>query len=97
MNSRYLAIKECIWTLLAKFVIFENLSILPELLVLHVSHIIIVSIFECFHDASAISLLVFSCANDTVDDCEDDANCGSYDLQLDLAFERATRSQWYQQ
>ena len=89
MNSRYLAIKECIWTLLAKFVIFENLSILPELLVLHVSHIIIVSIFECFHDASTISLLVLSCANDTIYKCEDDANGGRYNLQLGSDVERA--------
>jgi hypothetical protein len=83
MNSRCLAIRECICTLLAKFLNFENfenLSIVPELFVFHVSHVIIVSILECFHGASAISLLVFSYADDTIDNRENDADSGRYNL-----------------
>lgn len=62
------------------------MSVVPELFVLHISHVIIISILKCFCDASAIPLLVFSYADNTVDDCEDDADGGSYDLQPGLAF-----------
>ena len=68
---------------LAHFEIFYKFfKIIPELFVFHISHVIIVGILKCFCNASAISLLVFSYADDTIDKCEDDANGGRYDLQL---------------
>jgi hypothetical protein len=76
--------------LLAQFENFKTMFSIPELLVLHVGHVIVVSIFKCFHGASTISLLVFSYADDTIDDCEDDTDGGRYDLQLGLASERVT-------
>lgn len=62
------------------------MSPIPKLFVLHIGHVIIVCILKCFCDASAISLLVLSYADDTIDECEDDADGGRYDLQLGLAF-----------
>lgn len=62
------------------------MSPIPKLFVLHIGHVIIVCILKCFCDASVISLLVLSYADDTIDECEDDANGGRYDLQLGLAF-----------
>jgi hypothetical protein len=58
----------------------------PELFVFHVSHVVIVSILKSLHNASAVPLLVFSRADESVDNCEDDADRGRYDLQLGLAF-----------
>ena len=55
-------------------------SPIPELLVLHISHVVIISILKCFYDASAISSLVLSYADDTIDKCEDDADGGCYNL-----------------
>jgi hypothetical protein len=52
----------------------------PELLVLHICHVIIICIFEGFRDASAVSFFVLPCAYKAVNDCKDDADCGGYDL-----------------
>ena len=67
------------------------MSVVPELFILHIGHIIIVGIFKCFCDASAVSLLVFSYADNTIDNCEDDTDGGSNDLKLGLAFQLAIR------
>jgi hypothetical protein len=60
-------------------------SVLPELSVLHIGHIVVIGILERFCNASAVSLLVFSCADKAVDDCEDDTDHRGYDLELILA------------
>ena len=86
---------ECICTLLVQFEKFTAMSVVPELLILHIGHVIIISIAKCFYDASAISLLVLSYADDTINDCEDDKNGGRYDLQLGLAFQLANRRRRY--
>ena len=56
-------------------------QILPELFILHISHIIIVGIFKCFHDTSAVSFLVLARADESVDNGEDDTDCGCYNLE----------------
>lgn len=67
------------------------MSVVPELFILHIGHVVIISILKCFCDASTISLLVLSQTDDTIDNCEDDTNGGRYDLQLGLAFQLAKK------
>ena len=64
---------------------------LPKLFVLHVSHVIIVSIFKRFYNASFVSLSVLPDANESIDESEDDTDCGRHNLQLGSALERMRR------
>jgi pantothenate synthetase len=63
----------------------------PELFVLHIGHVIVVSILKRFYNASVVSLFILPHANETIDNCEDDTDCGRHNLQLCSALERVRR------
>jgi hypothetical protein len=50
---------------------------IPELLVLHIRHVIVVRVLECFRDPTVVSLLVLAGADEAVKEREDYAHRGS--------------------
>lgn len=52
----------------------------PELFVLHISHIIVVGIFESLCNPGVVPFLVFSCTDESVNECEDYTNSRRYNL-----------------
>jgi len=72
---------------------------MPELLILHIRHIVVVCILERFRDTALISLLVLASADEAIDEREDYAHRGGDHLGVGLApvCNKLQEERWYLQ